>query len=87
MNIILFDHNRESFLPLTFTRPISNLRIGIVTIKEKWGHYFDTISVKTADYLSEKFPIQISDENLWINAQALPNQELEELVHYKMEMC
>ena len=76
MNIILFDHNRESFLPLTFTRPISNLRIGIVTIKEKWGHYFDTISVKTADYLSEKFPIQISDENLWINAQALPNQEL-----------
>ena len=76
MNTILFDYNREAFLPLTFTRPISDLRIGIVTIKEKWECYFDTVSVKTEDYLSEKFPIQLSDENLWINAQVLPNQEL-----------
>ena len=76
MNTILFDYNREAFLPLTFTRPISNLRIGIVTIKEKWECYFDTVSVKTEDYLSEKFTIQLSDENLWINAQVLPNQEL-----------
>lgn len=76
MNIILFDHNREAFLPLTFTRPISDLRIGIITIKEKWEYYFNTVSVKTEDYLSEKFPIQLSDENLWINAQVLPNKEL-----------
>ena len=76
MNTILFDYNRKAFLPLTFTRPISDLRIGIVTIKEKWECYFDTVSVKTEDYLSEKFPIQLSDENLWINTQALPNQEL-----------
>ena len=76
MNTILFDHNREAFLPLTFTRPISNLRIGIVTIKEKWECYFDTVSVKTEDYLSAKFPIQLSDENLWINAQVLPNQDI-----------
>ena len=76
MNTILFDYNRKAFLPLTFTRPISDLRIGIVTIKEKWECYFDTVSVKTEDYLSEKFPIQLSNENLWINAQVLPNQEL-----------
>ena len=76
MNTILVDYNREAFLPLTFTRPISDLRIGIVTIKKKWECYFDTVSVKTEDYLSEKFPIQLSDENLWINAQVLPNQEL-----------
>jgi len=76
MNTILFDHNREAFLPLSFTRPISDLRIGIVTIKEKWECYFDTVSVKTEDYLSEKFPIQLSDENLWINAQVLPNQDI-----------
>ncbi|MEE2700489.1 MAG: GlmU family protein [Bacteroidota bacterium] len=76
MNIILFDHNRESFFPLTFTRPIADLRIGIVTIKEKWEHYFDRISIKTERYLSEKFPINQEEENLWINAQALPNQDL-----------
>ncbi|MEC7863754.1 MAG: putative sugar nucleotidyl transferase, partial [Bacteroidota bacterium] len=76
MNIILFDHNRESFFPLTFTRPIADLRIGVVTIKEKWEHYFDRISIKTERYLSEKFPINQEEENLWINAQALPNQDL-----------
>ncbi len=76
MNTILFDHNREAFLPLTFTRPIADLRIGIVTIKEKWEFYFDAVSVKTEDYLSEKFPINLADENLWVNAQVLPNQAL-----------
>ena len=81
MNTILFDYNREAFLPLTFTRPISNLRIGIVTIKEKWECYFDAVSVKTEDYLSEKFPIQLSNENIWINAQVLPNQELVDEIH------
>ena len=76
MNTILFDHNREAFLPLSFTRPISDLRIGIVTIKEKWEQYFSSVSVKTEDYLSAKFPITITDKNLWINAQVLPNQDI-----------
>ena len=76
MNFILFDYNREAFLPLTYTRPVAELRIGISTIKEKWEHYFDLISVKTEDYLSTKFPINLSRENLWINACVLPNQDI-----------
>ena len=76
MNTILFDHNREAFLPLTYTRPIADLRIGIVTIKEKWEHHFSSVSVKTEDYLSAKFPITLTAENLWINAQVLPNQDI-----------
>ena len=76
MNIILFDYNREAFLPLTYTRPVAELRIGINTIKEKWEHYFDLISVKTEDYLATKFPINLSNENLWINACVLPNQDI-----------
>jgi len=76
MNFILFDYNREAFLPLTYTRPVAELRIGINTIKEKWEHYFDLISVKTEDYLSTKFPINLSRENLWINACVLPNQDI-----------
>ena len=76
MNTILFDHNREAFLPLTYTRPIADLRIGIVTIKEKWEHHFSFVSVKTEDYLSAKFPITLTAENLWINAQVLPNQDI-----------
>ena len=76
MNSILFDHNREAFLPLTFTRPVAELRIGIVTIKEKWECYFDRVSVKTEDYLSEKFPIKIEKDNLWINSSVLPNEDV-----------
>ncbi|MBC8265646.1 MAG: GlmU family protein [Flavobacteriales bacterium] len=76
MNTILFDYNREAFFPLSFTRPIADLRIGITTIKEKWECYFDTVSVKTEDYLASKFPMNISSENLWINACVFPNQEL-----------
>ncbi len=76
MNTILFDHNREAFLPLTYTRPIADLRIGIITIKEKWEHHFSSMSVKTEDYLSAKFPITLTAENLWINAQVLPNQDI-----------
>lgn len=78
MNIVLFDYKREAFFPLTFTRPISDLRIGIVTIKDKWESYYNynNVSVKTEDYLQEKFPIHLSEMNLWINAQVLPNQHL-----------
>ena len=59
MNYILFDTPQEhgNLLPLTFTRPIADLRIGIDTIRAKWeamlpGNY----SYITADYLSEKYP-------------------------------
>ncbi|NLH57242.1 MAG: hypothetical protein GX467_10395, partial [Rikenellaceae bacterium] len=38
-HVILFDDSRwDHLLPLTFTRPVSELRIGILTIKEKWEY-------------------------------------------------
>ena len=76
MNIILFDTDRENLYPLSLTRPISDFRIGISTIKEKWEFYYNDVSVKTDDYLSEKFPIKIEKDNLWINASVLPNKDL-----------
>jgi len=76
MNVILFDTNRENLYPLSFTRPISDFRIGILTIKEKWEWYYKSVSVKTEDYLSVKFPCITKKENLWINASVLPNTDL-----------
>tara|TARA_Y100001968_G_scaffold332691_1_gene391839 strand:+ start:1214 stop:2365 length:1152 start_codon:yes stop_codon:yes gene_type:complete len=76
MNIILFDYNRENLFPLTYTRPVSYLRVGIYTIKEKWEFYFDNVYIKTEEYLSKKFPSNIGEENIWINASILPNDEL-----------
>jgi UDP-N-acetylglucosamine diphosphorylase/glucosamine-1-phosphate N-acetyltransferase len=78
MNYILFDgSSRASLLPFTFTRPVADIRIGILTIREKWEHYLkSTTSSLTEPYLSKKFPLREGPENLLINGSLLPNAEL-----------
>jgi UDP-N-acetylglucosamine diphosphorylase/glucosamine-1-phosphate N-acetyltransferase len=78
MNIILFDDNqRTDLLPLCFTRPIGDLRVGILTIKEKWEKHLDSaVSFLTQDYLRKKFPASYSSDNLYINGRLLPNASL-----------
>jgi len=78
MNYILFDdYSRDNLLPLTFTRPTSEIRVGILTIKEKWEKYIKTTcSYITADYLSDKFPLKQDQYNILINGSVLPNDKL-----------
>lgn len=80
MNIVLFDEPTawKNFLPLTFTKPISKLRIGILTIDEKWKLYFKTehVNYLSEDYLNPCFPCKLATSNVFINATVLPNQEL-----------
>ena len=67
MNYILFDDNRQHLLPLTYTRPVADIRLGILTISEKWQKALSSVvSYTTEDYLSTKFPLTISDDNVWI---------------------
>jgi len=82
MNIILFDdHLRSQFLPLTYTRPIAELRLGIMTLKEKWEQFSNAkVSFKTEMYLSEKYPEKLSDENIYINARYIATSEFFELI-------
>lgn len=82
MNYILFDGTvRDALLPFTFTRPVADIRVGILTIREKWEKYLgNTITTITEDYLSEKFPMVEMPENVLINASFLPNPELVNLV-------
>lgn len=82
MNYILFDGPfRNSLLPFTYTRPVADLRIGILTVREKWEAYLGfTTTTVTEDYLSEKYPMVEMDENVMINASYLPNSELAEMV-------
>ncbi|REJ82411.1 MAG: glucose-1-phosphate thymidylyltransferase [Bacteroidetes bacterium] len=77
MNIIFFDHySRQSLLPLTFTRPVSELRIGILTIREKWEKYLKAeCSNWTEEYLSKLFPMRLTADNLFINASVIPDNE------------
>lgn len=76
MNVILFDTNRDNYYPLSYTRPISYFRVGILTIKEKWETYFKSVSVKTENYLSTKFPCKVEDDNLWVNSKIIPSKSL-----------
>jgi UDP-N-acetylglucosamine diphosphorylase/glucosamine-1-phosphate N-acetyltransferase len=79
MNIIFFDDQaRTTLLPLTFTRPVAEIRIGILTIHEKWKRRLkaDHISWLTDPLLAEKFPVHVTDDNLLINGAVLPNPRL-----------
>lgn len=79
MNILFFDEPglRNALLPLTFTRPTAELRIGIYTIREKWQQYFSNAHCyyKTEPYLQAKyFPTKKADLN--INGAVCPNEQL-----------
>lgn len=78
MNYILFDGpHRNALLPFTFTRPVADIRVGILTIREKWEKQLgSTITSITEDYLSEKWPMVEMENNVMINASFLPNEIL-----------
>jgi UDP-N-acetylglucosamine diphosphorylase/glucosamine-1-phosphate N-acetyltransferase len=82
MNYILFDGTvRNALLPFTFTRPVADIRVGILTIREKWEKYLGyTTTTLTEEYLMEKFPMVEMEENVMINASFLPNEVLAEMV-------
>ncbi len=82
MNYILFDGPfRNNLLPFTYTRPVADIRIGILTIREKWEAYLGcTTTTITEDYLSDKYPMVELEENIMINASFLPNYKLVELI-------
>ncbi len=82
MNYILFDGPyRNTLLPFTFTRPVADIRIGILTIREKWETYLGfTTTTLTEDYLSTKFPMVELEQNVFINASFLPTPSLVKLI-------
>lgn len=82
MAIILFDDNAHQTLrPLTFTRPVADLRLGILTIAEKWARYLNqSISFYTQPWLQKKFPVNIEPDNLLINGAVCPDDSLVEAI-------
>lgn len=83
MNVVLFDEELtwKNLLPLTFTRPISAIRIGILTIKEKWDRYLGVdCGYHCQTYLSKKFPLKTGGTFLLINSFYCPDASLAESV-------
>ncbi len=77
MNYILFDdEKRNNLLPFTFTRPACDIRIGILTIREKWAFLLKTtVSTHTGTYLSIKYPEQKEKINTYVNGRLLPSEK------------
>ena len=81
MRYLLFDdENRANLLPLAYTRPVAEFRIGILTITEKWSRRMPNEAVfggyVTETYLQGKYPSDINEDQLWINASVCPNDKL-----------
>jgi UDP-N-acetylglucosamine diphosphorylase/glucosamine-1-phosphate N-acetyltransferase len=79
MNIILFDdpNIRPDLLPFTFTRPVGDIRVGILTIAEKWKTILrGEVSFQTEKYLQEKFPTKTTSDNYFINGAVCPDGKL-----------
>jgi len=82
MNYILFDGSvRNSLLPFTYTRPVADIRIGILTIREKWEMLLsEKTSTLTKSYLQEKFPLIDTSDRIMIDASFLPTVALAKIV-------
>ncbi|MEX2349354.1 MAG: putative sugar nucleotidyl transferase, partial [Flavobacteriaceae bacterium] len=82
MNFILFDGpERNNLLPFTFTRPVADIRLGILSLREKWEKHLEaSTSSQTEVYLSGKFPKVELDKNIKINPAFLPSENLAGIV-------
>ena len=85
INLILFDDPaiRPELLPFTFTRPVAGIRVGILTIAEKWEKRLGSVAFfLTEPYLRAKYPCQTTSDNLYINGAVCPTKELTERVQH-----
>jgi UDP-N-acetylglucosamine diphosphorylase/glucosamine-1-phosphate N-acetyltransferase len=79
MNLILFDDPviKIDLLPFTYTRPVSEIRVGILTISEKWAKWLGKKpSYQTEPYLQKKYPLVSSPENVVVNGAICPDQQI-----------
>jgi len=66
----------EDFLPLTFTRPVAEMRCGILTFSERWQKILETTEVSwfTEMYLQQKFREPEKKESLFLVTNFLPTE-------------
>lgn len=78
MNYILFDdETRYQLLPFTHTRPVADIRCGIMTIRERWEHFIGlTTSTLTEDHIQALFPLVSTSDNVFINGSVIATEEL-----------
>lgn len=78
MNYVLFDKvSRDALFPIVYTRPVGSIRIGMLSLKEKWEHFLKReTTFLVPDYLSEKFSSKQEKINVFINSSVIPDLQL-----------
>ena len=77
----------ENFLPLTFTRPVAEMRCGILTFAERWQKLLGSTQVSffTEEFLQQKFQAPEFEESLFLVPNFLPTKDvLEQIRNLKM---
>jgi len=82
LNYILFDGTvRNQLLPFTYTRPVADIRVGILTIREKWELLLGfTTTTVTEDHLVDRWPLVELEKNVLINASFIPSNNLVNII-------
>lgn len=82
MKTVLFDNIDDHYdlLPLSFTRPICDFRVGITTIREKWESFLPEAEIHAlpVDFLRERFgqPDDASEEMLFVSGAVVPDADI-----------
>ena len=74
---VLFDGiHHQKLKPLTLTRPVADLRVGMFTVQEKWSLALSSkVGLRTKDYLRKKFNSQVGSAEIGISASLLPSND------------
>lgn len=86
MHLIFFDTPfiRDNLKPFTLTRPIAEIRVGILTIAEKWRkrltQHIQDYGYFTEAYLQKKYPLNIAEDTLLINASVCPDASVQKAI-------
>jgi len=78
MEYILFDStDRDRLLPFTHTRPVADIRCGILTMRERWEMLLkQSTGSLTEAYLQKVFLQNSGNDNLYINGAVFANEAL-----------
>lgn len=81
MNLVLSDNGLHlRFAPITITRPLGELRIGLFTLAERWAllmEHYSPVQFQTENpFIQEHFNYTPHQSDLVINAAVVPNAKL-----------
>lgn len=82
MKVVLFDNRDDhaDLLPLSFTRPICDFRVGITTIRDKWSSFLPGCELHAlpVDFLRARFgqPDDETEEMLFISGTVVPDEDI-----------